>query len=100
MTSGDGSIAQLYSPPAAGTSGTITLSGTDQTIVVPSEKMILLTAYNGDAFYCVGATAVTAANQSILPGGNSIAFRAPKEGFTVYAIQGPATGGTLYYSMI
>lgn len=100
MTSGDASLAQLYSAPILGTSGALVLTAADQQIIVPSERMVILSAYGGDVFYAVGGTAVTAANQSILMEGTSIAFRAPKEGLTIYAIQGPTTGGTLYYSLI
>lgn len=103
-TASDSAILKLYSPPVLGGSGSLALDGTDKSVAVTRGRMVLVTAKGGDAFLAIGGDSTVAANQTILLDGSVMAIMipfapVPGDG-ALHATQGPAAGGTLYYSVI
>jgi hypothetical protein len=95
----DQSISQLYGVPKPGSSGLVVLDGTAKPIPVTAGYALLLTAVGGDLFWGSGDTTV-AANRTILLSGQSMQVVIPSGASGVNVTQGPAPGGTAYYSLI
>jgi hypothetical protein len=91
--------AQIYGRPVPGGSGSLQLDATNKTADLRGGFLYVFTALGGDAIFAIDSPAGGGSSQ-ILPAGASFALTPGPDGRTpqLNATQGPAAGGTLYWT--